>query len=68
MNDRARAMRDDDRAYRVTIARFAQWCVGSCYGDWSPEHDAIFDEVLRDDATFEHYRAQYEEYTLEKST
>jgi hypothetical protein len=46
---------------REDVAKWARYCVGSCYGDWSPEAEAIYDEVMRNDETFEFYRKTLEE-------
>ena len=41
---------------REDVAHWAQYCMGSCYGDWSPEAEAMFDKVMRDDDTFAFYQ------------
>jgi hypothetical protein len=53
---------DKTETEREEVAKFAQYCMGSCHGDWSPEAEGIYDEVMRDDAAFEHYREQLRRY------
>jgi hypothetical protein len=44
---------------REKVAGFAWYCMGSCHGDWAPETEAIYNEVMRNDETFEFYRKQW---------
>lgn len=46
---------------REDVAVWARYCMGSCHGDWSPQAEAIYDEVMRNDETFEFYRKTFEE-------
>jgi hypothetical protein len=47
---------------RHAVADFAQYCMGSCHGDWAPQTEASYDEVLRDDELYAHYRKQMRRY------
>jgi hypothetical protein len=47
---------------REAVAKFTQWCMGSCHGDWAPETEVIYDEVMGNDDTYEFYRREMEEY------
>jgi hypothetical protein len=45
---------------REDVAAWAQYCTGSCHGDWSPEAEAIYGEVMHNDEAFEFYRKTFE--------
>jgi hypothetical protein len=52
---------------RQEVAEWARYCMGSCHGDWSPKTEAIYDEVMRDDAVFEFYRQTLADYKAHKA-
>jgi hypothetical protein len=44
---------------RKDVAEWAKYCMGSCYGDLSPETKAMYGEVMSNDETFEFYRKTF---------
>jgi hypothetical protein len=46
---------------REEIALWARYCMGSVHGDWSPQAEAIYDEVMNNDETLEFYLKTYRE-------
>jgi hypothetical protein len=54
------------RAYRADVAWWAQYCMGSVHGDWSPEAEAIGNKVMHDDDTFLFYARTHEEQLKQK--
>jgi hypothetical protein len=53
---------------RHEVAIWASYCMGGCYGDYSPEARAIYGRVMRDDKVFEFYRQTLAERTAERPT
>jgi hypothetical protein len=49
------------QALREEIALWARYCMGSVHGDWSPQAEAIYDEVMNNDETLEFYLKTYRE-------